>query len=63
MHMTDKQKALRWLSQAMTDFINTLPLSAREPMAAVADQALGLVASDSPPEVSPSTEVSRPPEA
>ena len=49
MNLTDKQQALRWLGQAMTDFINTLPLSAREPMAMMADQALGLIASNPPP--------------
>lgn len=42
----DKKQAQRWLSQAMTDYVNMLPLSAREPVAAMADQVIALLVSE-----------------
>lgn len=45
-----KQNAQRWITQAMTDYVAMLPLSAREPVAAMADQCIAVVVSEPAPQ-------------
>ena len=42
----DKRNAEAWLKQALTDYAAMLPLSARQPVLAVGEQCIAVLASD-----------------
>ena len=45
----DKRSAEAWLEQALTDYAAMLPLSARQPVLAVGEQCIAVLASDPAP--------------
>ena len=45
----DKRHAENWLKQALSDYAAMLPLSARQPVLAVGEQCIAVLASDPAP--------------
>lgn len=47
--MTSKQEAAKWFEQALVDFVNLLPVSARQPTHATGMHMLGVLLSEPTP--------------